>query len=75
MAQQDKKTIAVEKKDLEWLYVPDVEYGEFGGIKRHLQLIIPFKRAWQEKEKYPLVVFIPGSAWHRQEMYNTFFFR
>ncbi|MDE5863942.1 MAG: galactokinase family protein, partial [Lachnospiraceae bacterium] len=24
---------------------------------------------WKEDEKVPLVVFIPGSAWHRQEMY------
>ena len=70
MSRQSKETIKIEKKELEWLYVPDVEYGECGGVKRHLQLIIPYKREWKGNEKYPLVVFIPGSAWHRQEMYN-----
>lgn len=70
MLQQTKNTIKIAKKELEWLYVPNVEYGECGGIKRYLQLVIPFKREWKENEKYPLVVFIPGSAWHRQEMYN-----
>jgi acetyl esterase/lipase len=35
-----------------------------------LQLIIPYKRNWLDNKKYPLVLFIPGSAWHRQEMYN-----
>lgn len=24
----------------------------------------------KEDEKYPLILFIPGSAWHKQEMYN-----
>ncbi|QAA32502.1 alpha/beta hydrolase [Clostridium manihotivorum] len=70
MAKQLLKTLNVEKKDLEWLYVPDVEYCEYENCKRHLQLIIPYKRNWLDNKKYPLVLFIPGSAWHRQEMYN-----
>lgn len=71
MSRQSKEAIKIGKRELEWLYVPDVEYGECGGVKRYLQLIIPYKREWKEKEKYPLIVFIPGSAWHRQEMYNS----
>ncbi len=67
---QHYEKIRVENKELEWLYVPDVEYGECGGVQRKLQLIIPYKRVWKGDEKYPLVMFIPGSAWHTQEMYN-----
>jgi acetyl esterase/lipase len=70
MADQLFKTLNVEKKELEWLYVPDVEYWEYENCKRNLQLIIPFKREWDNNKKYPLILFIPGSAWHRQEMYN-----
>lgn len=71
MAEQLLKKIKVEKKELEWLYVPDVEYCEYESCKRSLQLIIPYKRNWVENKKYPLILFIPGSAWHRQEMYNN----
>jgi acetyl esterase/lipase len=71
MAEQLLKRLDVKKKELEWLYVPDVEYFEYENCKRYLQLIIPYKRNWVEDKKYPLVLFIPGSAWHRQEMYNN----
>jgi acetyl esterase/lipase len=71
MAEQLLKRLDVEKKELEWLYVPNMEYCEYENCKRYLQLIIPFKRKWEENKKYPLVLFIPGSAWHRQEMYNN----
>jgi acetyl esterase/lipase len=71
MANQSLKRLDVEKKELEWLYVPDVEYCEYENCKRYLQLIIPYKRNWTENKKYPLILFIPGSAWHRQEMYNN----
>lgn len=70
MAKQSLKRLDIEKKELEWLYVPDVEYCEYENCKRYLQLIIPYKRHWNENKKYPLILFIPGSAWHRQEMYN-----
>ncbi len=70
MAEQLFKTLNVEKKELEWLYVPDVEYCEYENCKRHLQLIIPYQREWKENKKFPILFFIPGSAWHRQEMYN-----
>ena len=71
MAEQLVKKLELEKKELEWLYVPNVEYFEYENCKRCLQLIIPYKRNWEENKKYPLVLFVPGSAWHRQEMYNN----
>lgn len=71
MATQRMKTLQTEKKELEWLYVPDLTYCEYDNCKRQLQLIIPYKRNWNGNKKYPLVFFIPGSAWHRQEMYNN----
>ncbi|WP_310603668.1 alpha/beta hydrolase [Anaerosporobacter sp.] len=71
MSEQSLYKIKIEKEELEWLYVPDVEYCEYEGIKRNLQLIIPYKRNWSENRKYPIVFFIPGSAWYRQEMYNN----
>lgn len=56
--------------ELQWLYSQDWEYHDYGDCKRHLQIIFPCKPEWQEGEKYPLILFIPGSAWHKQEMYN-----
>lgn len=64
------KKIHVECDDLEWLYSPDWEYFDYGKYKRHLQMLIPYRREWKEGEKYPFILFIPGSAWHKQEMYN-----
>ena len=66
-----KKIINVETEDLEWLYIPNVMYYEYEDTKRYLQLIVPYRQEWKESEKYPLVVFIPGSAWYEQEMYNS----
>lgn len=65
------KKLVVSNDDLEWLYAPDMEYHDYGDCKRHLQMIVPFRREWKEKESYPLILFIPGAAWHKQEMYNS----
>lgn len=65
-----KREIKVTGQALEWLYSPDWEYHDYGECKRHLQMIIPYKRQWGEDEKYPLILFIPGSAWYKQELYN-----
>lgn len=62
--------ISVESADLEFLYSQDWEYWDYGSCKRHLQMILPYKREWEPGVKYPLILFIPGSAWHKQEMYN-----
>lgn len=71
MSKQIFKTITVSTDQLEWLYIPDVVYWESEGLKRCLQMIVPYKHNWEQTEKVPLVLFIPGSAWHRQEMYNN----
>lgn len=64
------KKIKIESDEIEWLYSPDWEYYDYGNCKRHLQLILPFKRQWLQDEKFPLILMIPGSAWHKQELYN-----
>lgn len=66
-----KKDLVIACEETEWLYVPDVLYTEYKDCKRHLQLFIPYMHEWKEDKRYPLVVFIPGSAWYRQEMYNS----
>lgn len=68
---QMKKEIVIHCDDLEWLYVPDLMYAEYEDCKRYLQLLIPYRHEWKTNTKYPLVIFIPGSAWYRQEMYNS----
>lgn len=65
-----KKRIFIECDDLEWLYSQDWEYWDYGDCQRHLQMIIPYRKTWRKDEKFPLILFIPGSAWHKQEMYN-----
>ena len=64
-----KREIEVEFDDLEWLYSPNWEYFDYGNCKRHLQVILPYRRKGLGK-KYPVIFCIPGAAWHKQEMYN-----
>lgn len=67
---QKKIKIDVNSNELQWLYSQDWEYFDYNNCKRHLQIIFPYKREMSNDEKYPLILFIPGSAWHKQEMYN-----
>lgn len=71
MAKQIFRQMKAEGDDLEWLYVPDVVYAEYETCKRCLQLIIPYRHVRKTEETFPLVIFIPGSAWYRQEVYNS----
>lgn len=71
MAAQRKEQLTLPCDPLEWLYVPDVVYAEYETCKRHLQLIIPYRPVWDRDQRYPLILFIPGSAWFRQEVYNS----
>lgn len=66
-----RERIRVDFEETEWLYVPNVTYCEYGDIERRLQLFVPYRQEWRERGKYPLVAFIPGSAWYEQEMYNS----
>lgn len=46
---------------------PNVVYAERSGEQQHLQIILPDTR---EDEKFPLVVFVQGSAFHRQHVFQ-----
>lgn len=65
------RKISIDNTDkLQCLYSQDWEYYDYGNCKRHLQILFPYKQKMKEGEKFPLILFIPGSAWHKQEMYN-----
>lgn len=59
--------IRIDCDSPQWLYIPDVEYKKYGDISRKLQMIVPYAT----DKKYPLIVYLPGSAFYRQEMYNS----
>lgn len=65
-----KIKIAADSSEIQCLYSQDWEYYDYGNCKRHLQILFPYKPEMRADEKYPLILFIPGSAWHKQEMYN-----
>lgn len=67
---KERIKIAAGANEVQWLYSQDLEYHNYGNCKRHLQIIFPYKNGMKNEEKYPLILFIPGSAWHKQEMYN-----
>lgn len=54
----------------EWLYAPGFVYHQYDDQPRELGLILPYRPAWESDERFPLVIYIPGAAWHRQELYN-----
>jgi len=67
---KERIKVVTGSNEIQWLYSPDWEYYDYGNCKRYLQIIFPYKREMKREDKYPLIVFIPGSAWHKQEMYN-----
>lgn len=64
------KKISVTYNETEWLYAPEELYCSVDGVQRKLQIIFPYRREWKEDIRYPVVLYVPGAAWHRQEMYN-----
>lgn len=46
-------------------YLHDIVYAKYGNIERKLQIIIPT----QAGHKFPLIVFVQGSAWRKQDIY------
>ncbi len=48
-------------------YLPDVTYAKYGDIERRLQIIKPL----QDSQKLPLIVYIQGSAWRKQDLYGA----
>lgn len=56
--------------DMEWLYAPDQPYVRRESGELRLQIIFPYRPQWAG-ERFPVVLFVPGAAWYRQEMYNS----
>lgn len=55
----------------EWLYAPGFIYHQYDdGVSRELSLIFPYRAEWESDERFPLVIYIPGAAWHKQELCN-----
>lgn len=48
-------------------YRKDVVYATYGDVERRLQIIVPHRGGY----KFPLVVFIQGSAWRKQDLYTA----
>lgn len=46
-------------------YKPNVVYATYGDVERKLQIIVPHRTGYQ----FPLVVFVQGSAWRKQDIY------
>ncbi len=62
-----KQLLSVPSCAPEWIYIPDVRYRDDPGAARSLQLLVPLPA----HDRFPLIVFVPGSAWYKQEMYNA----
>lgn len=67
---KERIKVVAGANEVQWLYSQDWVYHDYGNCKRYLQIIFPYKDGMKNEEKYPLILFIPGSAWHKQEMYN-----
>ena len=51
----------------------NVVYQELSGEKQHLQIFTPMPLLGEPEIppwKYPLIVYVPGSAWHRQQVWK-----
>lgn len=48
-------------------YRPDVVYAKYGDVERRLQIIVPHRAG----NRFPLVVFVQGSAWRKQDIHVT----
>jgi acetyl esterase/lipase len=48
-------------------HIPNIEYAHLDGITLCLQILAPFTRNEPERV-YPCIVFIPGSAWMKQDV-------
>lgn len=49
--------------------IPEIVYAKRSGETQKLHLLLPYD--WNDSEKlFPLIVFIQGSAWHRQQVFE-----
>ena len=60
--------IRPDGSDIACSYIPDVKYISRDGLDLHLQIIKP-ERFISDGDKYPLIVFVQGSAWFKQNCY------
>jgi hypothetical protein len=64
------KEINLKDDEITVNYLHDVVYAERSGEKQHLQILIPSKGMMSiEDYRWPLVIYITGSAFMRQENY------
>ncbi len=64
------KEIKMTGEEIEIDYLPNVVYDHKDGIDLHLQILKP-KIFNQPNKKYPAVVFVQGSAWKKQNIYQN----
>lgn len=51
-------------------YRKDIVYETVDGLDRHLQILEPFTRN-ESNKKYPVFVYVQGSAWRKQDVYKS----
>lgn len=51
-------------------YRKDIVYETKDGLDRHLEILEPFNRNKPNK-KYPVLVYVQGSAWRKQDVYKS----
>lgn len=61
----------MQTDDTEWLYAPRTPYVQRESGQKHLEIIFPYRRDMPADERYPVILFVPGAAWYRQEMFNN----
>lgn len=49
--------------------VPDVVFSTAQGVELKMQILKPWTKEGNEQEKYPLIVFVQGSAWTFPDVY------
>ncbi len=65
------KELALKDDEISVTYLHDVVYAERSGERQRLQILIPSKgfMGMPDDSRWPLVVYIPGSAFMRQDNY------
>ncbi len=65
------KEVRLKDDEISVTYLHDVVYAERSGERQRLQILIPSKgfMSMLDDARWPLVVYIPGSAFMRQDNY------
>ena len=62
------RTLTMDKNAYGTEHFPDVTYAVRDGAALHLQIFVPVLFGQSPDARYPLVVFVQGSAWRKQEI-------